>query len=110
MSDDVKTAAVDAAEKLKQPFLEALMDRTPASLRRLGAAAAGVALPFANSVIASKLGVPPVSDSLLMATQAFLTAYIAQSVANEIHARGADAAAKVQTPSEAAQQLDAVSK
>lgn len=88
VSPEVKAAA----EKLKVPLLEAMMDKTPASLRRLGAAAAGVALPFANSVLASKFGVTPIGDGMLMATQAFLAAYITQSVVNEVHDRSSAAA------------------
>ncbi len=110
MNEEEKKAALEAASKLKVPLLEAVMDKTPASLRRLGAAAAAVALPFVNTIISSKLGVPPIGDSLLMSTQAILGAYITQSVVNEIHDRGTEAKTLVATAADAAAVLNKEAK
>lgn len=84
---DVKAAA----EQLKVPFLEALMERTPASLRRAGAAFAGVVVPFANSFVQSRYGFG-VDDTILLAIEGVLAGYITQSVVNTVHERSAQVA------------------
>lgn len=109
MPDPTTPDVKAAVSQLKMPLLEALMDKTPASLRRLGAAAAGVALPFASSFTQTRFGFG-LDDSMLISTQAFLTAYIVQSVTNEIHERGTEAKASVVTATDAVKALNDAGK
>jgi hypothetical protein len=100
MADPTPTPQSAGAE-----LLGSLISSAPAtSARRLGAAAAAVAIPFAAGVLKSKFGVE-LDTSLLVGAQAVLGAYITQSVLNTIHER-AKAAAVVGTPEAAVADLN----
>ncbi len=78
-----------AAKGAVSALFGALLDHSPDSLRRLGAAMAAVALPFLNAACQSKLGFSAPDNQILMA-EGVLGAYIAQSAAKAMHAQWLD--------------------
>lgn len=88
-------APAPAAPAVAQSFIAALLDRSPDSFWRLGAAISAVVLPFLNATCQAKLGFS-VPNEQILAAEAALGVYITQSAAKAMHANWLDS--KATTP------------